>query len=240
MKKLLLLLLIVFSYTTYLSAQALVIDSTRFITGNNPGTGIEFAIPTADKGILLVGYTAANPGGIIPYFPLDVANENVLIGKIDSNRQISWLKVYGGSDDDGAISACQTPDGGYAVLANTSSNNGDVTGFKGATDIWLLRLDASGNLLWEKTYGSTQSDGGLSVANTPDGGFIVLGSTNGSDDDVPFHYGDPFSLDWLVIKTDNAGNVQWSKDLGGTGDEGESGSILSVGSSYYLVILHKG
>jgi hypothetical protein len=228
-------ILFLFSFSTHLSAQALIIDSTRFITGNNCCTGINYAIPTADKGILFVGVDNNNPGGIIPYFPIDTVLENVLIGKIDSNHQISWIKVYGGSEDDGAFNACQTPDGGYAVLAATMSSNGDVTGYLGGGDIWLLRIDGNGNLLWEKCYGSSQSDVPMSVAVTPDNGFIILGATNGSDDDVPFHYGDFFSFDWLVIKTDSVGSLQWSKDLGGTGDEGQNGSILPVDSSYYLI-----
>jgi hypothetical protein len=222
-------------YPLFCGAQ-FVLDSTRFITGIHQGTYLRFAIPTADKGILFVGEEDGNPGGIIPYFPIDTSyNGNVLIGKIDSNQQISWIKIYGGTQQDVAICACQTPDGGYAVLAQTESNDGDVTGFLGADDFWLLRIDGLGNLLWEKCYGSSQSDVPASVANAPDGGFIMFGGTNGSDDEVPFHYGDYSSLDWLVVKTDSTGNVQWSKDLGGTGDELQNGSILSVDSYYYLV-----
>ncbi len=217
------------------SGQGLHIDSTRFITGNKSGTDIEYAIPTQDKGIFFVGFESRNPGGIIPYFPTDTGLENVMIGKIDSNRQISWIRVYGGSRDEAAVSACQTPDGGYAVLAQTESSNGNVTGFKGTDDIWLLRTDQTGNLLWAKCYGSTQSDVPGSIANTPDHGLIFFGTTNGSDGDVPLHYGGMFSLDWIVIKTDSAGNVQWSKTLGGTNYEVENGSILSVDSSYYLI-----
>jgi len=213
----------------------LVIDSTRFITGVRPGTSIKFSIPTSDKGILFVGEEYGNPGGIIPYFPIDTGIDgNVLIGKIDSNQQISWIKVYGGSNTDGAGSACQTPDGGYAVLAGTASSDGDVTGFLGVTDIWLLRIDSLGNLLWEKCYGSPDEDGAISIANTPDHGFVILGVSNGSGDDVPFHYGSTGYFDWVVIKTDSIGNVQWSKDLGGTGDEGD-GAILAIDSAYYIV-----
>jgi len=235
MKKLLLLLFIIISSAPHLRAQGFILDSTRFITGTNQGTGINYAIPTADKGILFVGYDYGNPGGIIPPFLLDTVEENVLIGKIDSNQHISWLKVYGGSEADAAGSAVQTPDGGYAILAVTESDNGNVTGFKGEDDIWLLRIDALGNLLWEKTYGSTLQDDAMSIANTPDHGFIISGVTYGSDDDVPFHYGDAATADWLVVKTDSMGNVQWSKDLGGTGDEGPNGSVLVVDSSYYLL-----
>ncbi len=216
-------------------SQGLYVDSTRFITGINPGTEILYAISTADGGILFVGGESGNPGGIIPYFPLDPIGTNVLVGKINSNRQISWVKVYGGSAGDGAISACQTPDGGYAVLCNTSSSDGEVTGYKGNGDIWLIRLDDTGKLLWEKCFGTSQDDGAVSIANTPDNGFIMLGATNGSDGDAPNHYGDLYGIDWLVIKTDSTGNRQWSKDLGTSNDEGESGSILAIDTAYYLV-----
>ena len=210
-------------------------DSTRFITGLRCCTDINYAIPTKDKGILFVGIDFNNPGGIIPYF-FDTSGEgNVLIGKIDSNQRISWIKVYGGNYGDGAVSACQTPDGGYAVLATTSSNDGDVTGFHGGNDYWLLRLDASGNILWNKCYGGPGGEQAASIANTPDNGFILLGTTNDTGGDVLFHYGNDFDYDWFVVKTDSAGNKQWVKTVGGTGQEADAGTILSVDTSYYLV-----
>ena len=230
---------IVVFYLFYFSAvsygQALYIDSTRFITGNECCTVIYNSIPTHDEGMLFVGSQSRNPLGIIPNFPLDTTFENVFIGKIDNTRQISWIKVYGGSSDDGAGPSCQTPDGGFAVLGGTASNDGNVSHLIGASDFWLLRTDGLGNLLWEKTYGSTASDGAASIANTPDHGFIMAGTTTGSDGDVPFHYGSMFALDWLVIKTDSIGNVQWSKDIGGTRDELEHVTVLSVNNNYYLV-----
>jgi len=184
---------------------------------------------------LFVGSTATKPGGIIPYIDVDTLGQNVLIGKIDSNQQISWLKVYGGSNEDIGFSACEARNGGFAILASTESNNGDVSGYRGTGDLWLLRVDIYGNLMWQRTYGSTASDVPASVTNSPDNGFVVLGTTVGSDGDVPFHYGGPFSEDWLVLKTDSIGNVQWSRDLGGTDEDGGYGSILSIDSSFYLV-----
>src|SRR5271166_3339703 len=92
------LFLLVLSLHSY--GQALVIDSTRFISGLRPGNNIRYAIPTADKGILFVGLEGRNPGGIIPPFLLDTVNANVLVGKIDSNQKISWIKVFGGTQDD--------------------------------------------------------------------------------------------------------------------------------------------
>ncbi len=216
-------------------AQALHIDSTWFLPTDKPNTTINYAIPTIDKGIFFVGVMVLKPGGIIPTFPLDTVLQNVLVGKIDSNRQVSWVKVFGGTQDDLAFNACQTPDGGYAVLAITASGDGNVTGYKGAGDLWLLRLDAMGNLLWQKTYGSSSTDNPVSLANTTDKGFIILGETYGSDGDVPMHYGGAFSSDWLVIKTDSVGGIQWTKVLGGTrGDGWGGGAILPVDSFYYL------
>ncbi len=233
MKKLFFYLIILNSLTTIVKAQSLIVDSTRFICGVKGYTSILFSIQTKDKGILFVGESYGNCGGIIPSFLLDTVLANVLIGKIDSNQQISWVEVYGGSHDDQAVSACQTSDGGYAVLATTNSNNGDVTGFKGGQDIWLLRIDSIGNLLWEKTFGSSAE--ATSIANTPDNGFIILGNSNSSDTDVPFHYGGMFADDWVVLKTDSMGNKQWCKDLGGTLEESMGGSILVIDSFYYLI-----
>lgn len=235
MKKFLVFFVVCFSlHWQFAYCQNLYIDSTRFITGTKVGTSSNYTIPTKDKGFLFTGMVYGNPGGIIPYIPIDTGfNGNVLVGKIDSNQQISWIKVYGGSDAEGAGSSCQTPDGGYAVLAGTASNNGDITGFKGITDLWLLRLDGAGNLLWQKCYGSPFQDWGISIATTPDHGFIILGGSYGTGGDVPFHYGSIWQGDWLVIKTDSVGNVQWSKTIGGSDDDGV-GSILSIDSSFYI------
>jgi len=85
-------ILFLFSYPLFCGAQVLVIDSTRFVSGITVATSINYAIPTADKGILFTGEVTGNPGGIIPYFPY--GGGNVLIGKIDGNQQISWISVY--------------------------------------------------------------------------------------------------------------------------------------------------
>ncbi|MBC7552667.1 MAG: T9SS type A sorting domain-containing protein [Taibaiella sp.] len=215
--------------------QALHVDSNCFLPTDKCCAEISSAIPTTDKGIFFIGAMVRKPGGGVPFLPIDTVMGNVMVGKLDSNRQLSWVKVFGGRDDDLAFKACQTPDGGYAVLALTLSNDGDVTGNKGGGDIWLLRTDANGNLLWQKTYGSSYSDDPISIANTADHGFIILGTTNGSDGDVPFHYGGFFSSDWLVIKTDSTGNVLWTKNIGGTESEGNRGQILAVDSFYYLI-----
>ncbi len=159
----------------------------------------------------------------------------VLAGKMDSNGNIAWIKTYGGEQ---GMGICQTEDGGYAIGAFTGSTGvpyGLVSGYKGGGDIWLLKIDSMGNFLWGNCYGSINAqEYTYSFSQTKDKGFILVGGTNGAGEDVPFHYGGMFSLDWFVVKTDSMGNKEWSKDLGGTGDESFC-SIVTADSGYYLV-----
>ncbi len=215
--------------------QGLHVDSTRFLAVKRCCAYINNAIATNDKGIVFVGNTSTDPSGIIPSLPIDSLGYNVLIGKLDSNQKVLWAKVYGGYGYDDAKVVCQTKDGGYGVLAETQSSNGDITGYYGRGDMWFLRLSDTGALLWAKCYGSTMSDEPISVAATPDHGFIILGYTDGGNGDVPIHYGPTYSFDWILIKIDSLGNRQWSKTIGTTGDEGGDGSILVVDSQYYLI-----
>lgn len=236
----LLLIFLLFSYGA--SAQSLHIDTTRFVGGDSTcgAMGNSFAISTIDGGVLFFGSTECFAGGgNIPASPPDTSAEsfpaNILIGKLDSNLNVSWVKVYGGSWEDIAKSAVQTPDGGYAVLAYTLSNNRDVNDNHGSGDFWLLRIDSSGNLLWQQCYGSSYDEQPGAIALAPDNGFIMYGISNGSGDEVPLHYGTEFNYNWFVVKTDSMGNMQWGKTIGGTGGEESYGSIIAVNNAYYLV-----
>ncbi len=247
MKKLLLISLLL-SYTSSIQAQSLNINTTRFVGGDS-SCGVSqarYSIYTRDDGILFVGLTDCFVGGgNIPASPSDASAEsapsNVLIGKLDSNMNVSWVKVYGGSWQDVAVSAVQTIDGGYAVLAYTKSNNRDISGNHGSGDLWLVRIDRVGNLLWQKCYGSSYDEQPGAIALTPDNGFIMYGISNGSGGEVPTHYGTEFNYNWFVVKTDSIGNMQWSKTIGGTGygtdGSGEQpwGSIFYADNGYYFV-----
>jgi Secretion system C-terminal sorting domain len=226
MKKILSLLFILFSYTYPTYAQELHVNWTRFVGTANA----YYAIPTRDGGIVFTG-DAAPGSGDIPAGPYG----GVMVGKMDSNRNLVWIHVYGGER---GVEICQTPDGGYAVIADAEVVSGYVTGIKGDGDMWLLRLDSMGNFLWGNCYGSNTGDEeSFSIAATKDNGFILLGASNDSGEDVPFHLGgSEFEYDWFVVKTDSLGNKQWTKDLGGSGDELSNGygSILAVDTGYYL------
>jgi hypothetical protein len=126
--------------------------------------------------------------------------------RADSNGDTLWTRTYGGTDLDAGNSVQQTSEGGY-ILAGTSYSFGAGNG-----DVYLIKTDSSGNVLWTKTYGGTNYDGASSVQQTSDGGYIIAGST-----------GTFPSLDIYLIKTNASGDTLWTKTYGGTGrDEGHS------------------
>ena len=159
------------------------------------GTAYDYATSikqTSDGGYIATGYTESFGAG----------NSDVWLLKLDGSGNVIWQKTYGGTGRDYTFDAQQTEDGGYLVTGMTNSfSAGDL-------DVWLLKLDGSGNVTWEKTYGGIGDDSAASVRQTEDGGYIVAGGTSS------FGAG---SSDFWLLKLDGSGNVTWEKAYGGTG-----------------------
>ena len=149
---------------------------------------------TKDGGYIVAGSTESFGAG----------GYDVYLIKLDENGNMVWEKTYGGSDDDRAYSIQQTTDGGYIVAGRTNSFGA------GYADVYLIKLDADGKMVWEKTYGGSDDDGAWSIQQTKDGGYIVAGYTSS------FGAG---GLDVYVIKLDANGNELWKKTYGGSDDE---------------------
>ncbi len=149
-------------------------------------------------------------------------NNDFLVLKLDSGGDIVWSKTYDGGIDDWAKYIFPLNDGldGYIVAGYTSSFG---VGF--AYDFLIIRLDASGNVIWAKTYGGSGSEEVYSIYSSGDGGFIVAGSTDS------FGAG---SCDFLVIKLDSNGNLIWAKTYGGNGCD-VAVSISLTGDGGYIV-----
>ncbi len=143
---------------------------------------------TSDGGYVLVGFTFSN-----------VTSGDALLIKIDASGNEQWNSTFGGIRDDSANSVEQTNDGGYILAGSTTSYGA------GQNDAWLIKTDAKGNEMWNKTFGGMSYDYASSVQQTPDDGYILAGSTKS--------YGAIFDA-WL-IKTNASGNMQWSKIIGG-------------------------
>jgi hypothetical protein len=176
------------------------------------GTGYEGAYSvqrTSDGGYIVAGYTESFGAG----------SADIFLIKTDANWNISWAKTYGGTYWDVARSVQQTSDGGYIVAGWTRSFGA------GYYDIFLIKTDANGNIIWAKAYGGTNNDTAYSVQQTSDGGYIVAGRTGS------FGAG---GLDIFLIKTDANGNIQWAKTYGGT-DWDEAFSVQQTSDGGYIV-----
>src|SRR4249919_3188265 len=88
---------------------------------------------------------------------------------------IQWQKSLGGDSADEANSIVQTFDGGYIVAGHSGSNNGDVSGNHGSGDYWIVKLNSTGNIQWQKSLGGSGYDGAESIKQTFDSGYIVAG-----------------------------------------------------------------
>jgi len=169
---------------------------------------------TTDGGFILGGYSASNISGD----KTENSNglQDIWLVKIDSNGSILWQNTIGGSGDDFLISLKQTTDGGYIVGAGSDSNiSGDKTeNSRGGLDYWILKLDASGDIIWQKTYGGAQPEFDTYVVQTIDGGYFVGGY---SDSNVSGDKTDPTNgqRDYWALKLDTNGNIVWQNSIGG-------------------------
>ena len=136
--------------------------------------------------------------------------------------EIEWSKSYGGSDIDEGWFVLATEDGGCAALGNTDSFSNS------SSNIWMIKVDESGNELWNKSYGGTGWKQGKAIIETNNNGYAIVGSTlsyslDGSNSDVWF------------IRVDESGKELWNKSYGGNGwDEGKS--IINTSENGFMIV----
>jgi hypothetical protein len=170
---------------------------------------------TNDGGSIVVGYSSSSANGDITS-----VNHGAIDGwlvKLNNNNIMSWNKLIGGSSNDDLRSIKQTTDGGYiAVGSSSSSANGDITDINhgGVYDGWIVKTDASGNVIWSHLFGGAADDILYSVIQLTDGSFIACGSSSSSNsgDITDINLG---ANDGWIIKVDASGNKVFSKLLGG-------------------------
>ncbi len=135
---------------------------------------------------------------------------DVYLIKVDSAGEEIWSRTYGGTEADYGYDITPTSDNGFVIVGSTCSFG------NGKHDVYLLKVDDDGAVIWSKTYGGLQDDEGASVRLTADGGFIICGTTNsfGRGSDI------------YLIKTDSLGDSSWTRTYGGSA--GESGSAVRV------------
>lgn len=131
----------------------------------------------------------------------ELTNRDYLVIKFNSMGNIIWKRRIGGGDKDMGVTISNTDDGGYILVGQTWSYGA------GLNDFLLVKLTQQGDLEWAKTIGGGNNEVGMSVIQTSDGGYAALGNTHS--------FGSGGS-DFLLVKLDSQGNLEWAKAIGGT------------------------
>lgn len=170
--------------------------------------------PTVDHGYIMAGFTESFGAGWKDFWVL----------KLDGNGDVSWQRAYGGINHDRAFHIEQTADEGYVVAGYTESFGA------GQRDYWVLKLDSSGGVLWEKTYGGIEDEEGRMIKEVLDDqglpdGYILSGFS------MSFT---PFNYKYWVLRLDGTGGVFWSKIYGGDNIE-LAGPVIQTEDGDFLV-----
>ncbi|MBK6446536.1 MAG: T9SS type A sorting domain-containing protein [Bacteroidetes bacterium] len=195
--------------------------------------GTEFDEPscikaTPDGGYIVGGYTLSNDGDVTGFHP---GGWDFWLLKLDSYGNLEWQKCYGGSGSENLRDLLITEDDGILLLGDATSTDYDVHGLHGLADIWLVKTDNAGNLLWQKCYGGSGTDVGYSIKQTADGGFIIAGETSSADGDMTLNNG---SSDYCLLKIDSVGNLLWQKSYGGSRADWATNVIQDFSRGYIL------
>ncbi len=192
-------------------------------------------VKTSDNGYAILGYTQSNDG--------DVLNKNnqsfdFWLMKFSSENKLLWSKTYGGSDDDRGADLIETSDGGFALLGYSSSSDLDVSQNAGNKDFWIIKVDNSGNLQWQKSFGYSGLDAGKTLVQTNDNGYLITGVLDvtasggqGNSRNSQRHAGG----DIWAIKLNSFGDKEWSKYYGGSFTDTPLGVVKTNDNGFIIV-----
>ena len=125
---------------------------------------------------------------------------------------IEWMKSFGGSSSESLTRVLQTKDGNYLLAGQTNSTDGDIISNNGESDIWLLKLDTFGEVVWSKTYGGSKAEGLTDIKENEDGIFHITGYSLSIDGDAVGNNIE--TMDAWILKLDSDGEIIYSKFYG--------------------------
>ncbi len=201
--------------------------------GGNNRDFLASAQQTSDGGYIVAGYSASGNNG--DKSEPSRGYDDYWVIKLDSNRNIVWQKTYGGNSIDRLNSIIVTDDGGY-LLGGTSESNisGEKTeNSKGSNDFWVIKINSTGTIEWDKTYGGNGMDQLTSIIKGVNGGYILAGSSdsNISSDKSENSRG---SQDLWILKINDSGSIIWQKTIGGNNGDNLSCIKATFDNNYIL------
>jgi hypothetical protein len=167
---------------------------------------------TSDDGYVICGYETS--------FGSD-GSYDAWVVKTDSMGIEQWNRTFGGLGSENGNGIQETKDGGFILVGETTTYGG------GGTDLWLIKMNSTGDEEWNKTFGGLPDDWGGSVYQTEDGGFIVTGDTK------TYTSG---GFDFWLIKTDSDGNEEWNNTFGRSNADDTGHSVKPTSDGGYIIL----
>jgi len=210
-----------------------ILKNTVF--GNNLQNEQPVAIETQDGSFFLTTYTSSTNGMVEGTYHGGMGDVWAL--KLDTDLSIEWQMLYGGSGFDGGSKPIIEFADGYIFLASTDSYDGDVSGFHGGfKDIWVVRIDLEGNIIWQRCLGGSANDYSRVLRQTEDGGFIVVGNTSSNNGDVSGNHSYPNGwTDIWKVKLSNNGELEWQQCYGGLADETVYSGVIKKSDHNWVI-----
>jgi len=196
-------------------------------------------IATQDGGFAVLGNTKSIDGDLNGK---NLPVSDLLLIKYTADATPEWHATYGGSLDDRGHSLVQLSDGGYALLGYSMSQDGDASVNQGQHDNWVIRTDASGQLLWEKSFGFSGHDHAYNIIATQDGGLLFNGFldvTSSAGQGTSFQKGSSSARhgvgEFWVHKINLAGDIEWRQYFGGTNNDRSYDAVQTNAGDYIIV-----
>ena len=177
------------------------------------GTGkdIAYGVAAAENGSVIVAGQCRSYGK---------GRDDVLAMKVDANGKTLWKKTFGRKRKDLAYDIVQTSDGNFVAVGESRSFSKE-----GDPDLYVVKFDTNGQLIWENTFGGSRADRGKSVAATGDGGVLIAGTSES--------FGESY-FDAYIVKVDKNGKEEWAKVLGGDRDDVANGIALTADGGFVI------
>jgi hypothetical protein len=176
-------------------------------------------IQTSDGGYLAGSNSIILEGAVgnITCIPPSYGYVTGVLSKFDANMSVQWQRCFGGNNHDAIVGMLELDDG-YILTGSTESTN--IPGHKGDGDVWVVRIDFDGNIIWQKAFGGSRNEAGYNIFTSEDGGFIVAGITQSNNGDVSGNHGiSEHYTDIWMFKINGDGILQWQQCFGGAGRE---------------------
>ncbi|MDC1236157.1 hypothetical protein N8Z50_03045 [Flavobacteriaceae bacterium] len=209
------------------------------IYGGSEEDSVHSIITTSDGGYAMIGNTQSTDGD---FSFKERGGSDFFVMKFNAVSTLQWVKTYGGSKDDRGYDIVELNTGGYALIGYSQSDDGDASLNLGQHDNWLLRIDAEGELLWEKSFGFLGHDHAYNIVATQDGGlffngFLDVSASNGAGQDgKQMHFNQRHGAgEFWCHKVDKNGDLVWRSYFGGSSNDRSYDAIETSNGDFVLV-----